>query len=381
MATGGYKLVQFSWGGGRSDSKVNRVKFILNGITQAIVDANLGWDYDTLTPTSSDFLTMPSSSATDYPNLVKVLTSFSGVATYRLCIGYLYSSYNPGFWFKPSDCNSTNTQYSSYGEMSQNGKIGGGLYVSMIKDGTLIADSTYGYVWDGNGVFLRWCPFALNFSTTSSVVSTFAYKNESGVTYTIYALIKGQQVGIFERSSAWTTGARLKGVLLGEIFYMTGHSGDSYTMGSLGLSDNYKEENGDPNSGYINASYGNTSFGNRGSSQILTSTGDCIPSVTGSACTCYVAFDTTQISRRISPITSTPGGRWTPVYMYADSGDHDIYGVVQGDGFKGYVDTNLLRGVSPYYSYGQILGENNDFCYLGGGFAIGWDSNNTNSFF
>lgn len=381
MATGGYKLVQFSWGGGRSDSKTDRVKFILNGITQAVVDANLGWGFDTLTPTSSDFLTMPSNDASNYPDFVKVLSYTSGLDTYKLCFGYLCSSYNAGFWFKPSDCNSTNTQYSSYGEMSQNGKIGGGLYVSMIKNGTLVSDSTYGYVWDGNGVFLRWCPFALNISSVYNAVDTFAYRNESGVTYTIYALIKGQQVGIFERSSAWNTGARLKGLLLGEIFNITGHNDDSYTMGSLGLSDNYKDENGDPNSGYINASYGATSFGSYGSSQILTKTGVCIPSATGDACTCVTAFDTTLVDSNISPTISSSGGRWTPVYMYANSADHDTYGVVAGDGFKGYVDTNLIIGVSPNYSYGQVLGTNGEYVYLGGGFAVGWDSTNTNSFF
>lgn len=380
MATGGYKLVQFSWGGGRSDSRTDRVKFILNGITQAVVDANLGWGFDTLTPTSSDFLTMPSSDASNYPDFVKVLSYTSGLDTYKLCFGYLYSSYNAGSWFKPSDCNSTKSQSGDYGELSQNGRITGGLYVSMIKNGTLVSDSTYGYVWDGNGVFLRWCPFAL-FYPSYSAVNTFAYDNTSGVTYTIYALIKEKQIGIFERSSSWNVGSRLKGVLLGEIFSITGHNDDNYTMGSLGLSDNLEPESSDSKTKYINASYGSINFDSSSTSQILTKTGVCIPSATGDACTCVTAFDTTLVDSNISPTISSSGGRWTPVYMYANSADHDTYGVVAGDGFKGYVDTNLIIGVSPNYSYGQVLGTNGEYVYLGGGFAVGWDSTNTNSFF
>jgi hypothetical protein len=43
MATGGYKLVEFSWQGGRTDSLVDRIKFVLNGFCDAIISANVGW--------------------------------------------------------------------------------------------------------------------------------------------------------------------------------------------------------------------------------------------------------------------------------------------------------------------------------------------------
>jgi len=67
--------------------------------------------------------------------------------------------------------------------------------------------------------------------------------------------------------------------------------------------------------------------------------------------------------------------RWTPVGVYINAVDHNTYCVVPGDGFKGYIDTDLLRGVNPNYSYGQLLA-GGDFVYLGCGFAIGWDSSN-----
>ncbi len=105
MATGGYKCVRFQWQGGRTDSAIDRTKFVLNGICDAIFSANMGWEYDSLTPSQSDFLTMPTNNANNYPNLVKVLKLEDNGSTYRLGVGYYYrNNYNRDTPMKPTDC-------------------------------------------------------------------------------------------------------------------------------------------------------------------------------------------------------------------------------------------------------------------------------------
>lgn len=379
MSTGGYKCVKFSWQGGRSDTPVDRVKFILNGVCDAIIGANVGWQLDTLTPTSSDFLTMPSYGAPNFPNMVKVLKLEYNSHIYRLGIGYLYYR-ETTFPIKPSDTICTKNGNEG---CIQNGKFNGGLYIGMIRDGTFVTDATYNYVWDGNGVFLRWSPFSMSFQSGSA---TFASQNTVNSLYSFYFLLKNAQVVAFERSSSWTNNCRLKGMVLGEIFKETGHASDTYTMGCCALNapGSSDSEIGELSNGYlINSTNGygliNISSSVYQGAQVIAADGTSYygkyaPS-NNTAYVSTVGLDTTVATDVISSVLTSPGGRWTPVYMYINAADHDTYGVVPGDGFKGYIDTDLLRGVNPNYSYGQQL-QGGDFVYLGGGFAIGWDADN-----
>ena len=398
MALGGYKLVKFSWSGGRSDTPVDRLKFVLSGVTGAITGANLGWVYDTLTPTSSDFIQMPSPSGdtTNNPNFIQILTLTYGGHTYKLGIGIVYktdSSRTP--FMKPSDCSAT--AHTSYNN-SQNGHLSGGLYFGMVKDGNFITDSTYNLVWDGNGCFVRWTSFCnsgwVNSSSTSTSQSMI-WSNSSSATYFYYVLIKNAQLCFFIKSSTYTSGPRIRPMLVGEIFKETVHLSDTNTMGILSLADNWAPESYNLESSETFLIYSNigsttqisysTSSGISVSSQIFNRSGDLLfgdyrPNGTFLY---YVKcwFDTRVVGNTVSNTITTPGGRWTPVYMYVDSSDQDTYGVVPGDGVKGFVDTDFLIGVNPNYSYGQLLGPNGSYVYLGGGFAIGWDSTNTETLF
>jgi hypothetical protein len=392
MATGGYKCVSFSWQGGRTDSAVDRVKFILNGLCDAIVGANVGWVYDTLTPTSTDFLVMPTGNATNHPNLAKVLKLELNSHVYRLGIGLAY--YALSIDMKPSDCvpcRSTDYNFLESGHMAS------GLYVGLIKDGTLISDNTYGWVWDTNGQFLRWTPFSLSYQSSAS--HSFASKNTSGGLYTYYALMKGAQIAFFAKNSAWSgDGANLKGLVFGELFKETGHSTDLNTLASIYLSGGGSNTDGEV--GYPSATnyYGiitqtgttnlDVNWNRCACHQVFKANGDILSGMitTGSSSSHSVTwcvalnYDTFPVSNYVSNVITSPGGRWTPCYLWVYAGDHDTYGIVPGDGFKGYIDTDLLRGVNPNYSYGQQL-DNGKFVYLGGGFAIGWDPNNTTLLF
>ena len=387
MATGGYKSVSFSWQGGRTDTPVERTKFVLNGICDAIIGANVGWQYDTLMPTSADFIQMPSYSNTDYPVLLKVLKLEYNSHVYRLGFGYVYS--HAAFQYenkslKPSDC--SNTHGSDYYGTSKNGKFDGGLFFGMVKDGSFITDSTYGAVWDGNGIFTNWTPF----SGYSLGYNSCAYQNTGTNLYSYYFVLKNSQLIISFRVSEWTSHTRLKTFITGDIFTTTGHSTDTNTLGTICLFSSNAPEIQDPNESYLqNSDQGETTFPNYSNtfafqSVIITASGSTYAgyyvAAEGSSTTVvyqpWIRFDSVVVSNYVSSTVASPGGRWTPCWMSLNAADHDTYGVVPGDGFKGYVDTDLLRGVNPNYGYGQQL-DGGNFVYLGGGFAIGWDPSNT----
>lgn len=396
MSLGGYKCVKFSWTGGRTDTPADRVKFVLSGITEAIVDADLGWNYDTLTSSSSTFIQMPSPSGdtTNNPNFIQILTLTYGGHTYKLGIGIVYktdSSRTP--FMKPEDCSAT--AYTAY-YYSQNGHLSGGLYFGMVKDGNFVTDATYNLVWNGQGSFVRWTSFCNTgwvSDYSSSTSQSMIYVNSSSSTYFYYVLIKNAQLCFFQRSSTFTYGPRIRPILIGELFKYTDHLSDTNTMGCLSLADNGYPETYDYNYNYlIFSAIGTTTQINQSNSnidnvnsQIFTREGDVRSGLYSPSGTLLYSvlcwFDTRIVSNSVSNIITTPGGRWTPVYMYIKSADQDTYGIVSGDGFKGYVDTDFLIGVNPNYSYGQMLGTNKEYVYLGGGFAIGWDASNTETLF
>lgn len=374
MSTGGYKCVKFSWQGGRSDTPVDRVKFILNGVCDAIIGANVGWQLDTLTPTSSDFLTMPSSDASYYPNFAKILTLTHNNHVYKLGLGYIYFVGGPTtIQMKPSDC--VNCRRSN--SFNENGNLGSGLYFCLIKDGSLVQDQTYGYIWDGNGEFLRWTPGCSIGENSSSYSYSFAYEDNASYIYSYYFLLKNMQIVIFSKSSNWSS-VSYKCTMLGEIFKETAHTDDLITLGAFSLSTNdYAEANPPSYGSYYygicctSGYYSSLGYSESTQSQILTSNGSFSKSTNGNSIYYQIRFtlDTVVATNAVS------GNRWTPIGVYISATDHDTYGVVPGDGFKGYIDTDLLRGVNPNYSYGQQL-QGGDFVYLGGGFAIGWDADN-----
>lgn len=384
MAVGGYKSVSFSWQGGRTDTPVERTKFVLNGICDAIISANVGWQYDTLTPTSADFVQMPSTNHTDYPNLMKVIKLEYNSHTYRLCIGnvYDYPTLSSSAKLKPSDC--SNTKGNDYDLSSQNGMFDGTMYFGIIRDGSLTTDSTYSYVWDGQGVFTKWITFSAARNSNDSMIC----ENNAQYVYSYYFVLKNAQIGIFQRSSEWTYNCRLRGFIAGEIFKQTGHTTDANGIGVCSLSDSAYEETICPQGWIMNADAGYISFQDTSGSNvspiqssIITSSGVAYAGdlISQSSTTVYdlcVCFDDRVVGNEISSTITSPGGRWTPCWMAIRAADQDTYGVVPGDGFKGYIDTDLLRGVNPNYGYGQQL-DGGNFVYLGGGFAIGWDPNNT----
>lgn len=92
----------------------------------------------------------------------------------------------------------------------------------------------------------------------------------------------------------------------------------------------------------------------------------------------FFASDPQQLSGYLFNSTNNGKSRWVPFNVVVLSSDLDTYGIVPGDGFKGYLDSDLFR--CSIGTYGQTFDNGNFICldaYYN--FLIGWDSTNTDS--
>ena len=290
---------------------------------------------------------------------------------------YAYFANDSSPTMKPADCSSSWKGTGSSSRFNQTGRLHAGLYIGIVKDGSFVTDSTYALVWNGTGEFTRWCPFCL---WQSGSKDSFAYNNDSSLLYTYYFVLKGAQLIAMARASDWTTNPNLKVIIIGEIYKETAHLEDANTMGCVGLFTADRAESvhstdaygiyGDSGSYHLTYSYQYTVM-----FSLLSSDGTPYFGTLTSSDSNMKLYNTYLTLDQVVATNAVSENRWTPVGVYINAVDHDTYGVVPGDGFKGYIDTDLLRGVNPNYSYGQQL-QGGDFVHLGCGLAIGWDADN-----
>ena len=80
-----------------------------------------------------------------------------------------------------------------------------------------------------------------------------------------------------------------------------------------------------------------------------------------------------ELSSYMSTSVTSGLSRWTPYAVGVCSTDQNTYGVVPGDGFKGYLDTDLFRAAAEHtagrlYNNGQFIGQWD--------MLLGWDPTN-----
>lgn len=85
-----------------------------------------------------------------------------------------------------------------------------------------------------------------------------------------------------------------------------------------------------------------------------------------------------DLSNKIFNSSGTGKSRWVPLEIASYSDDLSTYGIVPGDGVKGYLDTDLFR--CAISTYGQQF-DNGNFIAVTDSYNLlmGWDPNNTDS--
>lgn len=92
-------------------------------------------------------------------------------------------------------------------------------------------------------------------------------------------------------------------------------------------------------------------------------------------CVTLYPADISQLSGYVYNLTNSGKSRWCPFSVRVISTSLDTYGVIPGDGMKGYLDTDLFR--CAVGTYGQQFDNGNFICIDGDyNFLIGWDPNN-----
>lgn len=423
MATGGYKLSKFQWAGGRTDSEDDRTKFVLKGVVQTILDSNTGWSLDSnWNSTIDDVKLMKSytySSTTYGSNYMLFLKNGNGM---KLAIGYASRAAVLNY---DTDC-----AFKGYIISNNPGGYIHGLYFSFIPSyapsDDWIEDSTYGITLPNSAS--RFTAFGYTYGNTygqnyiyASCASTFVTENVNNTTYQIYILLKSDEnvVSIFERKDSWNAGI-LKGFIFGELIKSFAHSSDTkslavfplfnfqtYPLASTTSSSSEYNNHSEAYTPSVSATNTNDSYNNyaiinqetnfltttyerTNLNQIQNANGDIFFSyrtsselVTGWASVVFVVSNSNQLSLGcIADPQLVSGGRWCPLYSYIYSSDPTTLGVVENDGLKGYLDTDVIRAVTiARYSRGSTFGINKEFLYLGGGLAIGWDVSNTETLF
>lgn len=90
----------------------------------------------------------------------------------------------------------------------------------------------------------------------------------------------------------------------------------------------------------------------------------------------FFTADSQLLTSLISNSSISGFNRWVAVSCGVYSPDPTTHYIVQGDGLKGYLDTNFIRNVlDGAYTIGQTFDDGN-FVYVGNGIALGWDPSN-----
>lgn len=368
MAIGGYIASQFQWVGGRTDSLLDRLNYVLTGIIDALINSNTGWSVDTdFIQTSSAYISVPPNTSSNF-SIAKFLINQNGM---RLVICYSTTSLT------------LNPLYTCYNSDDTQNAVNNGISLAVIPPDSgetwSITDPTYVIGLPSSAV--GWC--SLTFANTWSQ-TTFVKANQTGVTYSYYWISKGNQLALFEKCSEWTT-TFIRGCVIGEIIGGLAQTADNIPVSHYGMfslnSDN-EGESQSPSNG-INNNYqfgiGGSEYLNRVCAQVFRADGTSLRGYKNSNNNVFIyALDIKSLSTKIANANIATGGRWTPFAVALNSSDPTTGGVVAGDGFKGYLNTDFIRYVPcESYTRGQTLGNNSEFYFIGGGVAIGWDYSNT----
>lgn len=372
-----------------------RSEAVVKAAAEALIAMNIGWELDSTrqndSSTTSDFADSPCRSGSNtYPALF-LRNTVSGCKLYLAYYGGMTNTANCVKDFAAPSA-TYHVDIFGYGDACING-----LCASIIAEGS---QQTFGQTFDSSFLpndatrIMGTCFF---YQSTNNAIS-HCYNPTSGYHYSwgIYATDRTIAVCSNYNSSA-TPNLGYPVYATGKLFGNLAHETDNATNSKYGtfifrLGDYYSEKEGSqtlmkytvsspPTSGIVPLrkmassapiyNYATASFSKADGGWINAVTDDDYTNGTG-----YIA-DFLQITNNCYT-PSSGETKWLPISVSVISTDLTTYGVVPGDGFKGWLDTDLFRcAVSTYgtmYANGKFICPENDFNML-----IGWESTNTDT--
>lgn len=374
MTIGGYKAFKFTFSGGRSDTLSERAEHILTEVSDGIIGLGQGWSRGLAFADGPKALGAPS----DEQSSVIVLKHTSG-AEMMLAYALTAASGLPAaMMFRSTGASASVPMYQI------------GLCVSM-SDGS----QPYDYFLVGTTGTITVPDDATPIlggahSPNANSVSSFAKENSGGSTYSYTAIVKDTQVFIVARKDSWSANIVLfycAGSLVGAQAYSGGPAWGS--LAALRLSNASTTEPSLPSiQSSINSEDGKALSSTLAASRdSLGSQAYISRSGTATERTCCSSDKVGHVlGAEASAVTAEmqktgSSGRMMPIWCGIASIDPDLYGVVKGDGFKGFLDTDAICYTRRnFYTKGQTFNGGGRM-YLGNGIVIGWDASNTVNIF
>ena len=362
------------------DHYIDNSKITLVGVVAQLLQ--MGWSLDERHTDASTPLVIYSSTLTNY-------YSYYGAFILRNSAGAkLLVSYGGGRFSSASDALSKtfgNLGCSTGTNSESNYHIPGGLMMSMMPPGS---EDDFIILGESQGCSIPYSATRVvsTIHYNGSLVYPFSFSDDSSEIVGTYQLLsKGNTVIVIAKSSKYDIKFR-RGFIVGEIFGVLAHNVDSgicSRFGALELA-----------SGATSKEYDNATSGVTG---IVTDSYYYISSYTSTprnqsmtfsrADGSHVYGEQAAITRDIEQLDlsiCTNNGstaRYIPFWMAEMSANPSETGVVQGDGFKGYLSTDVIRCVrADKFSRGQLF-DGGQFVYVGGGIAIPWDPSITESIY
>ena len=213
--------------------------------------------------------------------------------------------------------------------------------------------------------------------------------NDTGVTFTgtYHLLSKGNVVVVVSKCSTYDTKYR-RGYIVGEIFGTLAHDTDSgigcrygaFELCGYAVGQESQNITGTSNVTGIplDSIYSVNKYSSSPRNQSMTFRRADGSHVYGEQI--VVLQDVHQLDTLICSNDGS-SARYVPFWMAESSLNPSETGVIPGDGFKGYLSTDIIRCVrADKFSRGQLF-DGGNFVYVGGGIVIPWDPSITESIY
>lgn len=387
MATGGFKAAEWIFTLKTSSTTAtteSNVKLVIKNVCNLIIQCEPHWTHDAdYTATEDDFVKIGSGTGNNYQEYAHFL--INTVTGSRLLVCYtLGATTSPSI--QKACCCDSQFNSSSYG-----GYWGFGLCFSMIPCGSQnrwdISDncSTIAFIPNDATSLLGPC----NECHTSAQNTLLRYYI-SAVTYTNYRyVVVAKEDLIFVSLGNVGSSNIINSLCIGKIFGQLCNEDDNQYYSRYGSFLFGKDAAASTSEGTVyDSSQTNGNFLNSRTGSVFwnASLGGCYfrSTVTTRPVTFVSSQSIPQISGTNAMIgpglrtsSATSGKTAFGAFIISHlSDDANSYGVVPGNCFKGYLDTDFFRNVYYGFQYDTLF-DGGNFIYAGGGIALGWDPSNT----
>ncbi len=374
MAEGGFKAGQFVFSTTVTTSAATmeaEVKNIISGVCALLMSLEPHWGYDAnYTATASDFVKIHATTTYRYQAYAQFLVNSSTGSK-------LMVFYNPGWFHLLSvDCCCLSTRNYYYSDI--------GLGMSMIPGGSsntwdISSDCTTGSLVPYDGVRCISTASTLIDSATGTY-STFVSREHTNAKY--YVIVKEDIICVL--SGQESSSNLYSGFAIGKIFGTLFNESDNFYYSKYGAFNfasltplPYLYERSTLSNSWINSTTESKYSGSEiiGSVFKSTVTTHSITKTDNTTICTAGCIPYTDVGTCINP-SSTNATAFTAILVGVITDNTQTQGIVPGSSYKGWLDTDFIRGIYYGLPYNTPL-VGGKFIHLGGGIAIGWDPSNT----